>query len=72
MDEIQVIRYHSWVADEGSLPPEVTVLARSVEDDEVMALEVVGQNMWGVQYHPESILSQGGIRLLQQFLQTQV
>lgn len=72
LEEFQVIRYHSWVADELSLPPEVNILARSKDDDEIMAIEVAGRNMWGVQYHPESILSEGGIRLLQQFLQVKI
>ena len=58
-------RYHSLVVR--GLPDDL-VTARS-EDGEVMALEVPGQPAWGVQFHPESVLSPAGRRLLGNWLE---
>ncbi len=60
-------RYHSLVVDEASLPADLLVTARS-EDGLPMALEVVGQPLWGLQFHPEAILTENGHRLLANFL----
>ncbi|ABF44800.1 glutamine amidotransferase of anthranilate synthase or para-aminobenzoate synthase [Deinococcus geothermalis DSM 11300] len=57
-------RYHSLVVR--GLPEEL-VTARS-EDGEVMALQVPGRPAWGVQFHPESVLSPAGRRLLGNWL----
>lgn len=59
-------RYHSLVADE-PLPPELQVTARS-DDEEVMGLRHRSAPLWGVQFHPESILTPAGRNLLQNFL----
>ena len=59
-------RYHSLVADE-PLPPELQVTARS-DDEEVMGLRHRSAPLWGVQFHPESILTREGRQLLQNFL----
>jgi anthranilate synthase/aminodeoxychorismate synthase-like glutamine amidotransferase len=55
-------RYHSLVADEASLPPEWQVIGRG--DGLVMALAHRRRPMAGVQFHPESILTPRGPRLL--------
>jgi anthranilate synthase/aminodeoxychorismate synthase-like glutamine amidotransferase len=60
-------RYHSLVVDPGSLPPELQVTARTA-DDVVMAVEHAEWPLWGVQFHPESVLTQSGPRLLANFL----
>lgn len=62
-----VARYHSLVAD-GELPPRnVRVVAWS-DDDEIMAFEHTDWPIFGVQFHPESILTTCGYQLLQNFL----
>ncbi|MFT3944532.1 MAG: aminodeoxychorismate synthase component I [Ancrocorticia sp.] len=62
--DFQVVRYHSLhVVNEDAL----RVHARS-EDGLVMAVEVAGQPHWGVQFHPESILSEYGRELAGNFL----
>jgi len=61
-------RYHSLVVDEESLPPELTVSARS-PDGEVMAVTHTDYPTIGVQFHPESILTESGYRLLANFLE---
>jgi len=60
-------RYHSLVARRDSLPPELEVTAWT-EEDEVMGLRHRSQPIWGVQFHPESILTENGRQILQNFL----
>ena len=62
----EATRYHSLVADE-PLPRELEVTARS-DDQEVMGLRHRSAPLWGVQFHPESILTPAGRHLLQNFL----
>ncbi|MFM8511875.1 MAG: anthranilate synthase component II [Betaproteobacteria bacterium] len=70
--DITVIRYHSLVIEEASMPAELVVSARS-EDGLVMAVrhrDLAGGSapMEGVQFHPESILSEHGHAMLRNFL----
>ncbi|HNX58827.1 MAG TPA: bifunctional anthranilate synthase component II/anthranilate phosphoribosyltransferase [Spirochaetota bacterium] len=63
---LRVIRYHSLAIDEKSLPPEFEVSARS-SDGEVMAIRHRKYRVEGVQFHPESIGSEEGMKLLANF-----
>ena len=60
-------RYHSLVVDPGSLPPCLTVTARD-ETGIIMAIADEPNSIHGVQFHPESILTRHGFRLLANFL----
>ena len=60
-------RYHSLVAEPGSLPAELEVTARS-EDGVIMAIRHRKLAVAGVQFHPEAVLTEHGHRLLQNFL----
>lgn len=60
-------RYHSLVAKRDTLPPELEVTAWTAED-EIMGLRHRSLPIWGVQFHPESILTQNGKELLANFL----
>jgi para-aminobenzoate synthetase component 2 len=60
-------RYHSLIVSEENFPKELIVTARSVEG-EVMALAHRQHPVFGVQFHPESILTEGGYALLENFL----
>lgn len=62
-------RYHSLVALEPTLPDELRPIARTPEG-ELMAVAHVRAPAWGVQFHPESILSEHGHALLANFLAT--
>jgi anthranilate synthase component II len=66
------MRYHSLVLDWESLPPDLEVVAwtenAQAEPEEIMAVQHKTWPLWGVQFHPESILSEQGYPLLQQFL----
>jgi len=60
-------RYHSLVVDPGPLPGGLVVTARD-DDGTIMALEHGPDRLYGVQFHPESILTEHGFRLLANFL----
>ena len=60
-------RYHSLVVREEGLPAELAVVARS-EDGLIMGLAHVSRPAYGVQFHPESVLTPEGERLLANFL----
>ncbi len=60
-------RYHSLVIDEGTLPPEFEVTARS-SDREIMGVRHRALPIEGLQFHPESILTPVGKDLLRAFL----
>ena len=66
-DPFEAGRYHSLVVREGSLPAELVVVARS-EDDLVMALAHRSRPVFGVQFHPESVLTPEGEKILENFL----
>jgi len=63
-EKIEVGRYHSWVADNNSLP-ECFEIGAKTDDNLIMSLKHKHKNIYSVQYHPESILTpQGNIILL--------
>jgi anthranilate synthase component 2 len=64
---ITVMRYHSLAVEESSLPPELIVTARA-EDGEVMGIRHRDHPTEGIQFHPESIMTPSGKRLLRNFL----
>ena len=65
--EVRVARYHSLAASEESLPKCLRVTART-EDGEVMAVQHVEFPTFGVQFHPESILTPDGRAMIENFL----
>ena len=64
---ITVARYHSLVADPQTIPAELKVTAVT-EDGEVMAVEQTDKQIYGVQFHPESVLTPKGMTLIENFL----
>ena len=64
---LTAMRYHSLIIEETSLPAELIVTART-DDGLIMAMQHPNWPVWGVQFHPESVLTQGGHRLLSNFL----
>ena len=60
-------RYHSLIVERESLPAELEVTAW-VAEGEIMGLRPRPLPIWGVQFHPESILTEGGMELLGNFL----
>ena len=63
----EATRYHSLIVERESLPASLEVVAWTPEG-EIMALKHRDHETWGVQFHPESILTRPGLRLIENFL----
>ncbi len=63
-------RYHSLVADPDTIPSCLEITAISLDDGEIMALQHNKYPLYGVQFHPESVLTRDGFKILQNFVQT--
>lgn len=61
-------RYHSLVVERDTVPEDLEIVAET-SDGIVMGLRYKGTQTWGVQFHPESVLTKEGRQLLQNFLQ---
>jgi anthranilate synthase component 2 len=64
---IEVARYHSLAAVKETLPAELKVTAQT-EDGEVMAVKHIDYDVYGLQFHPESILTPEGKKILKNFV----
>jgi anthranilate synthase/aminodeoxychorismate synthase-like glutamine amidotransferase len=62
----EATRYHSLMVDEGTLPPELVVSARA-DDGVIMGLRHTSLPLEAVQFHPESVLTVDGLRMLENF-----
>ena len=66
---LEVMRYHSLVIERRTLPTCLSVTATAADDEgEVHAVCHTEHPVWGVQFHPESILTQSGKQILKNFL----
>jgi anthranilate synthase/aminodeoxychorismate synthase-like glutamine amidotransferase len=66
---LEVMRYHSLVVQTDSLPRELEIVARARDDPtEIHAVRHRQHPVWGVQFHPESILTESGKDILRNFL----
>ncbi|MDB5156239.1 MAG: aminodeoxychorismate/anthranilate synthase component [Mucilaginibacter sp.] len=68
--QFKVGRYHSWVVDEKSIPDVLTVTAIDEVDNSAMAIRHKNYDVRGVQFHPESILTEFGKEMMQNWLGT--
>ncbi len=66
-DEFKAGRYHSWIVSDKDLPNELEV---TCVDDEgrIMAIKHKDYDVWGVQFHPESVLTPEGYKIIENFL----
>lgn len=67
-EKIKVARYHSLAADENTLPECLKVIGRT-EDDEIMAVAHTEYPVYGLQFHPESILTPEGMKMIENFFE---
>jgi anthranilate synthase/aminodeoxychorismate synthase-like glutamine amidotransferase len=67
-EPIQAGRYHSLIIASASVPAELEVAARTKEGDTIMAVRHRKYPVHGVQFHPESVLTDEGRRILRNFL----
>lgn len=66
-DSIDVGRYHSWVVDINSLPSCLEVTAYN-DEQQIMALQHKQKPIFGIQFHPESILTPNGKQIIENFI----
>jgi len=66
--EFRATRYHSLTVNKENLPSTIIATSHSKDDQEIMSLEIKGKDIYGVQFHPESIMSEHGHEMLDNFL----
>lgn len=66
-DGIRAARYHSLAADKDTIPP-VLVVTATADDGEIMGVQHVEFPVFGLQFHPESIMTEDGMDMLRNFL----
>ena len=67
-EKLEVARYHSLAAKNETIPEALEVIAVSDDDGEIMAVKHKEYPVYGLQFHPESILTPEGIKILSNFL----
>ncbi len=67
-EHINVGRYHSWVVNVADLPKELVITAIDEKDQSIMALRHKNHDVRGVQFHPESILTEHGKEMMANWL----
>jgi len=67
-NEFRATRYHSLTVNQENLPSNIVPTSYSKDDHEIMSLEIEGKDIYGVQFHPESIMSEHGYEILDNFL----
>lgn len=65
---LEVMRYHSLVADKTTFPSCLEITAISKDTEEIMGLRHKKYPIEGIQFHPESFATEGGRRILENFL----
>ncbi|HIP29095.1 MAG TPA: aminodeoxychorismate/anthranilate synthase component II [Sulfurovum sp.] len=66
--EFRATRYHSLTVNKDNLPTNIIATSHSKDDDEIMSLQIKDKSIYGVQFHPESIMSEYGHEMLDNFL----
>lgn len=67
-EEVKAARYHSLSAKKDTIPAELEIIAIDEKDNEVMAVKHKEHNIYGLQFHPESVLTPDGKIIIQNFL----
>lgn len=66
-EQLKVARYHSLIADIETMPEELEVISTDA-NNEVMAVKHRDYDVYGLQFHPESILTPDGMKMIENFL----
>ena len=67
-EKVRVARYHSLAVEADTMPENLKVIAQT-EDGEVMAVEDTEYPVFGLQFHPESIMTPDGAKMLRNFME---
>jgi len=63
----QVGRYHSWIIDASDIPEELEILARDT-NNQIMAVRHIKYDVCGIQFHPESVMTPTGSKMLENWI----
>jgi anthranilate synthase component 2 len=66
--QFKITRYHSLAINPATIDPQTLLVTAISEDQEIMAVEHNSYPVYGVQFHPESIMTEHGLQLLKNFL----
>ena len=61
-------RYHSLVIDKNTINKNIIISSLSADDNEIMSIKIKDKEIYGIQFHPESIMSEYGKEILNNFL----
>ena len=61
-------RYHSLTVNKENLPDNIIVTSKSLDDKEIMSIKIKDKDVYGVQFHPESVMSEYGHEIIDNFL----
>jgi anthranilate synthase component 2 len=67
-DTFKIGRYHSWVINEQTISPNLEIIART-PDNQIMGVRHKHYNVRGLQFHPESVLTENGVRMMKNWLE---
>ncbi|MGL4849301.1 MAG: anthranilate synthase component II [Clostridium sp.] len=65
---IKVMRYHSLIIDKVNFPLELEIIGESLDTKEIMAIKHKEEKLYGLQFHPESIGTEKGMRIIENFI----
>lgn len=68
-EQVTVMRYHSLVINKNELPEDLEIVANSIDDKEIMAIKHKDYPLYGIQFHPESIGTEDGKQIFQNFIE---
>jgi len=66
--EFRQTRYHSLTVNREKIPDNIIITSYSKDDHEIMSLEIKDKPIYGVQFHPESILTKEGKKIIKNFV----
>lgn len=67
--KVEVMRYHSLIIDRSTLPKELEIIAETVEDNIIMGVKHKNKKIYGIQFHPESVFTSKGKRMIRNFVE---
>ena len=67
--KLEVMRYHSLIVDKATLPEELEVIAETIDSDVIMGIRHKSKKIFGLQFHPESVFTPKGKRMLKNFVE---
>ena len=67
--KIEVMRYHSLIVDRSTIPSELEIIGETLDEHLVMAIKHKKKKIYGLQFHPESVFTPKGMRIIKNFVE---